>query len=85
MRFYRSLVPKNKDEMPTADDELLDLFYEKMTIQNIKGLELLQDKFQREERIYNGKESLEVLRDFLQSVSEVRASALTGKGMKKKG
>lgn len=81
MRFYRSLVPKNKDEMPTADEELLDLFYEKMTVENIKGLELLQDKFQREERIYNGKESLEVLRDFLQSVSEVRASALTGKGM----
>tara|TARA_R100000152_G_scaffold3331_1_gene1112 strand:- start:282 stop:1703 length:1422 start_codon:yes stop_codon:yes gene_type:complete len=81
MRFYRSLVPKNKDEMPTADEELLDLFYEKMTVENIKGLELLQNKFQREERIYNGKESLEVLRDFLQTVSEVRASALTGKGM----
>ena len=86
MDFYRSLVPKNKDSQPTADPALLELFYEKRTVSpsNVSGdLEIL-DRLklnELEEKEYNGKKSLEILRDFLDAVSNVRGSALRGNVM----
>ena len=93
MDFYRSLVPKNKNSQPTADPALLELFYEKKTVSpsNISGdrrsslpVSEILDRLklnELEEKEYNGKKSLEILRDFLDAVSNVRGSALRGNVM----
>ena len=86
MDFYRSLVPKNKNSQPTADPALLELFYERPTVSpsNISGDSELLDRLklnELEEKEYNGKKSLEILRDFLDAVSDVRGSALRGNVM----
>jgi|TARA_R100001463_G_scaffold42066_1_gene88349 hypothetical protein len=96
MNFYRTLVPTGLDERPTAEPELLDLFYEKETAESARdlntridtlnvteGAELLGDLKlnELEEKEYNGKKSLDILRDFLDAVSAIRGSALRGSVM----
>lgn len=96
MNFYRTLVPTGLDERPTAEPELLDLFYEKETAESARdlntridtlnvteGAELLGDLKlnELEEKEYNGKKSLDILRDFLDAVSAIRGSALRGNVM----
>lgn len=85
MNFYYSLVPKQTGEKPIADPKLLDLFYESQsyTVAPIQGADLI-DLDTLEEKEYNGQESLEILREFLEQIADINKTVLRGKGMTRK-
>ena len=82
--FYQSLLKQ------TAPDEILALFFKGYdTIeQDEEGLlsqfrELQSDtaEYRQEEKEYNGKESLEVIREFFEAAADMPRNLLTGKKM----
>ena len=82
--FYQSLLKQ------TAPDEILALFfkgYDTME-QDEEGLlsqfrQMSEDtaEYRQEEKKYNGKESLEVIREFFEAAADMPRSLLTGKKM----